>query len=89
MTAATENKLLSELLVGMLADPSILENVSVAGISLDSRQVHAGGLFLSLARDSEQRIHNLKQALSLGVAVVLFDYEQVATEEENQVLKYF
>ena len=86
MTSTIDNKLLSELLVGMLADPSILEEVKVTGISLDSRQVHTGGLFFSLAKDTEQRVHNLKQALSLGVAVVLFDKAQVATEEESRLL---
>ena len=86
MTSAIDNKLLSELLVGMLADPSILEEINVSGISLDSRQVHVGGLFFSLAKDAEQRVHNLKQALSLGVAVILFDKAQVATEEESRLL---
>ena len=86
MTSILYNKSLSELLVGMLADPSVLVDLNVTGLSLDSRQVLAGGLFFSLAKDIDQRVHNLKQALSLGVAVVLFDKEQIATEEENKLL---
>lgn len=86
MRSTRFNKLLSELLVGMLADPSILEDVNITSINLDSRQILAGGLFFSLAKDIDQRVKNLKQALSLGVAVVLFDKEQVSTDEENRLL---
>lgn len=81
-------KSLSTLLVGMLVDPSVLDDLNVLGISLDSRQVQAGWLFFSLAADEEQRLEYLQQALSMGAIVVLFDQTQKLTEQEELVLSH-
>jgi len=82
----TNNHSLQMLLAGMLSDPSVLAELTVSGISLDSRDVVAGGLFLSLAKDAKQRENNLQQALAADISVVLFDAEQILTELENNLL---
>jgi len=83
----TNNHSLPMLLAGMLADPSRLENINITGLSLDSRDVESGYLFLSLAKDNQQREQNLKQALAAELSVVLFDAEQGLSEQETQLLK--
>ena len=87
---ATDMKInsLSTLLVGMLQDPSILDDINVLGMSLDSRQVQAGWLFFSLATDDSQRMQHMQQALSSGAAVVLFDNDQQLTEQEKLALAH-
>ena len=54
--ATIKQKVLQDLLVGMLKDPTVLQNTTICGISLDSRQVQEGWLFLSLAKDIEQHL---------------------------------
>lgn len=76
------------LLAGMLADPSGLEDIILTGLSLDSRDVESGFLFLSLAKDNQQREQNLKQALAADISVVLFDAEQVLSEQEMHLLEH-
>ena len=83
---ATIKKSLPELLVGMVRSPVVLQDINVTSIRLDSRQVQAGGLFLSLAHDIEQRQQYLQQALDLGAVVVLFDNKQSLTEQEVESL---
>ncbi|MBL1320309.1 MAG: UDP-N-acetylmuramoyl-L-alanyl-D-glutamate--2,6-diaminopimelate ligase [Methylophaga sp.] len=77
---------LNSLLAGMLIDPSVLENIDVSGISLDSRQVQAGGLFLSLSADDSQRLTYLEQAISSGVSVVLYEQSDDLTSNEITAL---
>lgn len=77
---------LSSLLAGMLSDPSILEDTLVAGISLDSRQIAAGYLFLSLSNDQTQRQTYLEQALASGASVVLYDLKHDLTSNEITAL---
>ncbi len=81
-----DNHSLPMLLVGMLADPFRLVDMKVTGLSLDSREITAGNLFLSLAKDDEQRINNLKQALTAKCSVVLVDAKQALTEQESELL---
>lgn len=88
MATSLKNNSLSTLLVGMLADPSVLDDINVLGISLDSRQVQAGWLFISLAADETQRLEYLQQALSMGAAVVVFDQAQKLTEQEELILRH-
>ena len=82
----TDNHSLPMLLVGMLADPSHLVDMNMTGLSLDSREIKAGNLFLSLAKNDEQRVNNLKQALTAKCSVVLVDAKQTLTEQENELL---
>ncbi len=77
---------LTSLLVGMLADPSVLENIQISAISLDSRRVEAGGLFLSLSVDSSQRLSYLEHAISLGATVVLYEQHHDLTSSEIALL---
>jgi len=82
----TNNHSLPMLLAGMLADPSVLADILVQGISLDSRDVEAGSVFLSLAKDVEQRTNNLKQSLAADISIVLYDAELELTEQEHSLL---
>jgi UDP-N-acetylmuramoyl-L-alanyl-D-glutamate--2,6-diaminopimelate ligase len=82
-TTGMKSNSLSILLVGMLSDPSVLDDVNVSGMSLDSRQIQAGWLFFSLATDESQRLKHMRQALSLGATIVLFDHKQQLTKQEE------
>jgi UDP-N-acetylmuramoyl-L-alanyl-D-glutamate--2,6-diaminopimelate ligase len=77
---------LTSLLAGMLTDPTLLDEIEVSAISLDSRTVQAGGLYLSLATDNKQRLCYLKQAISSGVSVVLYEQEQDLISDEITAL---
>ena len=82
----TNKQSLQILLAGMLRDPSTLSDLTVTGISLDSRQLESGNLFLCLAKGGKQREQHLQQALNAAVAVVLFDAEYPLTERESQLI---
>ena len=84
----TNSKSLPMLLAGMMADPSRLEDINVLGLTLDSRQVQKGYLFFSLSLNGNQRTSYLKQALTLGASVVLFDVKEQLTEEEILALEH-
>jgi UDP-N-acetylmuramoyl-L-alanyl-D-glutamate--2,6-diaminopimelate ligase len=77
---------LSTLVVGMLADPSMLDKITLTGLTLDSRQVNVGYLFVSLSLDKQQSEKHLKQALKLGAAAVLYDARQALSEQETLAL---
>jgi len=82
----THNHSLPMLLAGMLADPSGLTDLTVTGVCLDSRNIETGHVFLSLAKDDEQRLSNLKQALAAQTSVILIDAKQVLTTVESELL---
>ncbi|MFT7414422.1 MAG: UDP-N-acetylmuramoyl-L-alanyl-D-glutamate--2,6-diaminopimelate ligase [Methylophagaceae bacterium] len=84
----TNKHSLSMLLAGMFADPSVLTELNVTGLTLDSRQVQSDNLFVSLSVNNEQRTLYIKQALTLGANVVLFDANHVLTEQESAALVY-
>jgi len=73
------------LLRGMLSEQAASEDVSVTHITLDSREVLPGGLFLLLAKGGEQRLQYLEQALSRGAIALAYDSERGLTEEEKDV----
>ncbi len=77
---------LTSLLAGMLADPSLLDDIEIAGLSLDSRKIQSGFLFLSLAAKETQRLAYLEQAIQAGVAVVLYEQAQDLTSDEISAL---
>jgi len=77
---------LNSLLAGMLVDPSVLENIEVAGITLDSRQAQSNGLFLSLSADKIQGLKYLEQAINSGVSVVLYDLDDDLTSDQITAL---
>ena len=82
----TNKQSLSMLLAGMLTDPSVLTDLTVTGLTLDSRKVLGGNLFLSLSVNKEQQTLYIEQALTLGTAVVLFDASQVLSEQDMVAL---
>ena len=78
---------LISLLAGMMADPTALIDVDVTAITMDSRQVEQGGLFVSLATQAQQAQDYLQQAVELGVAIVLFDAEQGLSSQHKNLLQ--
>lgn len=82
----TNKHSVSSLIVGMLVDPSLRVDMTVTGLALDSRKVLAGYLFISLSTNNQQREQYLKQALTLGAAVVVYEAEQALSEQELLVL---
>jgi UDP-N-acetylmuramoyl-L-alanyl-D-glutamate--2,6-diaminopimelate ligase len=79
----TNKQSLSILLAGMMTDPSVLAELTVTGLTLDSRQVQRGNLFISLSANKEQRTLYIEQALTLGAIVILFDAGNVLSEQET------
>jgi UDP-N-acetylmuramoyl-L-alanyl-D-glutamate--2,6-diaminopimelate ligase len=75
------------LLAGMLRDPSGLKHTKVNGISLDSRTLNAGDLFVSLATDISARQRHLQQALSNNLSAVLYDHNLPLSDEEQELLR--
>ena len=77
---------LSTLLAGMLVNPSVLADLVVTGMTLDSRRIQSGDLFISLSANKEQQTLYIEQALKLGAGVVLFDATQALSEQESVAL---
>ncbi|PHS71048.1 MAG: UDP-N-acetylmuramoyl-L-alanyl-D-glutamate--2,6-diaminopimelate ligase [Methylophaga sp.] len=78
---------LTALLEGLVADLSLIEDISVADISIDSRKVKKCSLFLSLVKDEKQRFQYLVQALNGGAAIVLFDAQQTLSSQEKLAIE--
>jgi len=78
----TNKQSLSMLLAGMITDPSLLADLTATGLTLDSRQVQHGNLFISLSENEDQRTLYIEQALTLGAIVILFDASHVLSEQE-------
>lgn len=78
----TNKQTLSMLLAGMLANPAVLTDLTVTGLTLDSRQVQRGNLFISLSANKEQQTLYIEQALTLGAKVVLFDANHGLSEQD-------
>ena len=73
------------LLKGMFSEQVVSDEISVTNITLDSRQVLPSGLFLLLAKDVEQRLQYLNQAINSGAIAVAFDRQQRFSDEEHKV----
>jgi len=78
---------LENLVVGLLADPSIVINTMVTGISCDSREVNADSLFVAIAKDSVQRAAHIQQAIEAKCAVIVFEEQHPLTEQECEAVK--
>ncbi len=63
----------SELLAGMVKDPSQLVDIAPSAITMDSRSVIEGGLFLATAKDRVQRQTHIEQAIASGASVIVID----------------
>jgi UDP-N-acetylmuramoyl-L-alanyl-D-glutamate--2,6-diaminopimelate ligase len=89
MTAANSNNThVTTLLKGLLDDENPVSDTNVSNISLDSRTVLAGGLFLLLAKDPQQRSQFLQQAVDKGVAVIAYDKEHALSLVEQAVCEH-
>ena len=87
MTALPQQRTLKRLLEGMLDMSPQLAARQVNGLTLDSRKVGNNDLFFALAKDSSQRSTHLKQAVSKGCGVVLFDRDHALTQQDETLLE--
>ena len=68
MAMPTITKDVVTLLVGMVKTPSLINSVDVTSISMDSRRVEQGALFIATATAYEQRAHHIEQAVLMSRA---------------------
>ena len=73
MTSIVKPQSLMALLSDVVVDKSALQECSLTDISMDSRRVAAGGLFLALAKNTVDREKHLRQALEKDIFAVLID----------------
>jgi UDP-N-acetylmuramoyl-L-alanyl-D-glutamate--2,6-diaminopimelate ligase len=85
ISADSINTNLSELFNGLSSEQIVSDNTNVSSISLDSRTVMAGGLFLLLAKDPSQRLQFLLQAVEKGIAAVVYDNGHVFSDDEQEI----
>lgn len=78
MTDYTSKDLLS-LLVGLVKNPAVIKNVEITSVSMDSRQVEVGALFIATAKQQQERQNHIEQAISSGAKAILID--EVAVDE--------
>lgn len=81
MTAAKldQSPLLSQLLQGM-AQMSATLDVKILGLTLDSRQVRPGYLFLAVAGTQVHGVNFVADALAAGAAAIIWEPTDVLTE---------
>lgn len=63
-------------LLSDLTDPAMLVDVSIHGLSLDSRKIQAGDLFIACAGLRHDGRHYINAAIQQGASAVVFDTEQ-------------
>jgi UDP-N-acetylmuramoyl-L-alanyl-D-glutamate--2,6-diaminopimelate ligase len=86
MTSIVKKQSLTLLLQDVVANGVQLKECMLTDISMDSRRVTAGALFIALAKDNEQRQKHLHQALDTGAFAILFDTKKPLTETEIAML---
>jgi UDP-N-acetylmuramoyl-L-alanyl-D-glutamate--2,6-diaminopimelate ligase len=86
ITSIVKQQSLTQLLQDVVAEGVDVQECMLTDISMDSRRVAPGALFLSLARQDEQREKHLQQALDKGAFAVLIDQQQTLTEREQLLL---
>jgi len=74
------------LLAGMVKTPSLINNVDVTSISMDSRRIEQGALFIATATASEQRILHIEQALEQGAKSILIEQALPLNKQEIHCL---
>jgi len=72
MTSYPSKGLLS-LLVGLVKNPNVIKDVDITSVSMDSRQVEAGALFIATAKQQQQRQKHIEKAVSAGAKAILVD----------------
>jgi UDP-N-acetylmuramoyl-L-alanyl-D-glutamate--2,6-diaminopimelate ligase len=68
-----QEKILSSLLAGMVKDPSVITDMAISSISMDSREVDSGALFIATAKEPVQRQGHIQQAIEAGAKAILVD----------------
>lgn len=86
MTSIVKEQSLTLLLQDVVAEGVELQEYMLTDISMDSRRVTAGALFLALAKDVEQRQKHLHQALDKGAFAVLIDADKPLSQSETEML---
>jgi UDP-N-acetylmuramoyl-L-alanyl-D-glutamate--2,6-diaminopimelate ligase len=87
MTSIQKKQSLTWLLQDWVAEGVELQECTLTDISMDSRRVTAGCLFLALAKVPAEREKHLHQALDKGAFAVLIDAEQALTVTEKAMLE--
>ena len=82
MDIPTITKNISTLLVGMVRTPDLIVSTEVTSISMDSRGVNKGALFIATANDAIHRTLHFTEAIEKGAKVVLFDQLLPLSEKE-------
>ena len=68
-----QDKMLSSLLVGMVKDPSVITDIAISNVSMNSREVVSGALFIATAKELVQRQSHIQQAIEAGAKAILID----------------
>lgn len=86
MTSIVKQQSLSTLLAPFVTDVSTLLECQLTDISMDSRRVMRGGVFLALANASADRLKHIKQAVERGVFAVLIEADSPLGQTEQAIL---
>ena len=86
MVIPTITKNISTLLVGMVRTPDLIESTAVSSVSMDSRGVNKGALFIATAKDAKHRALHFKEAIAKGAKAILFDQLLPLSEKEIDCL---
>ncbi|WP_438970184.1 UDP-N-acetylmuramoyl-L-alanyl-D-glutamate--2,6-diaminopimelate ligase [Methylophaga sp.] len=86
MTSIVKKQSLTLLLEDVVADDVELQEYMLTDISMDSRRITSGALFLALAQNVEQRQKHLHQALDRGAFAVLIDVDIPLSVDEMAML---
>lgn len=84
MIAPLNQKALLTLLVGLVKTPSLITPVAVTSVTMDSRQLEQGALFIATAKTPEQRLTHIQQALEKGTKAILIDQNLPLSTAEMQ-----
>jgi len=82
MDIPTITKNISTLLVGMVRTPDLIISTEVTSVSMDSRTVNKGALFIATAKDTRHRTLHFKEAIEKGAKAILFDQLLPLSEQE-------
>jgi|TARA_B110000495_G_C23016011_1_gene601814 UDP-N-acetylmuramoyl-L-alanyl-D-glutamate--2,6-diaminopimelate ligase len=86
MKMPTITKNISTLLVGMVRTPDLIENTCVTSVSMNSRELDAGGLFIATAKNVNQRTLHIKEAIEKKAKAIVFDELLPLSEKEKHCL---